>query len=194
MFGQVRSAVLMLIAFTVLMGVAYPLAVTGIAQLAFADPANGSLIVRNGRTVGSELIGQPFDDPKYFWGRPSATGPYPYNAGSSSGGNLAIGTPAQLDAIKSRVEKLRAADSGNDAPVPIDLVTASASGLDPHISPDAARYQAGRVARIRVLDAARVNALIDAATEPPQFGILGEPRVNVLRLNLSLEDLAGAQP
>lgn len=192
MFTQLRIAALMLLVWTAITGILYPLAVTGIAGLAFPSQAAGSLITRGGKIVGSELIGQAFDDPRYFWSRPSATGPMPYNASSSSGSNLAIGNPAQLDAIKARVVKLRSADPENDSPVPIDLVTASASGLDPHISPAAARYQAARVARVRKLDQAIVVRMIAEATQQPQLGIFGEARVNVLKLNLALDATTGA--
>jgi K+-transporting ATPase ATPase C chain len=196
MLTQIRISLLMVAAWTVLTGLAYPLVVTGVAQAVFPGPANGSLIMRDGKPLGSELIGQPFDDPKYFWGRPSATGPVPYNAGASSGSNLAIGNPAQLEAMKARVEKLRAADAAAGvirdaaARVPIDLVTASGSGLDPHISPAAAEYQAPRVAAVRALPLERVRQMIAEATDGRQLGLLGDPRVNVLRLNLALE-LAG---
>jgi K+-transporting ATPase ATPase C chain len=173
--------------------VAYPLVVTGIAQVVFPWQANGSVIVgKDGKAVGSELIGQPFSDPKHFWSRPSATSPYPYNGGSSGASNLGPANPALADAVKGRVEALRAADPGNTAPVPIDLVTASGSGLDPHISVAAAKYQAGRVARARNLPLERVMALVDANTEAPWLGLIGEPRVNVLRLNLALD--AGKTP
>lgn len=188
MLGQLRTATLALIAFTVLTGVVYPLVITGIAQVVFPSQANGSLIVRDGKVVGSDLIGQPFDDPTYFWSRPSATGPFPYNAGSSSGSNLAVTNPAQLEAIQSRVAKLRESGVPADQPIPIDLVTASGSGLDPHISVAAARIQVSRVARARGLDERWVGKLVDAAVESRQFGVLGEPRVNVLRLNLALDD------
>ncbi|MGE0480356.1 MAG: potassium-transporting ATPase subunit KdpC [Phycisphaerae bacterium] len=191
MFAQLKTSVLMLLVLSVLTGLAYPLAITGVAQLVFAKQANGSLITINERPVGSELIGQPFDDPKYFWSRPSATGSYPYNAGSSSGSNLAVTNPAQLDAIRRRVATLRASGVSADQPIPIDLVTASASGLDPHASPAAARIQIARVARARGVDEAAVTRLVEAATQNRQFGILGEPRVNVLRLNLSLDQLIG---
>ncbi|GMU84058.1 MAG: potassium-transporting ATPase KdpC subunit [Planctomycetota bacterium] len=193
MLTQLRIAVLSFLALTLITGLVYPLLVTGIAQIAMPGPANGSMIVRDCKIVGSALIGQPFDDPKYFWSRPSATGPTPYNAGASSGSNLAIGNPAQLDAVKSRVEKLRAADPGNSAPVPIDLVTASGSGLDPHISPAAAEYQAGRVARVRGISIDRVRQLVAAATSGRQLGLLGDPVVNVLKLNLALDAEPGAR-
>ncbi len=189
MLIQLRTAIVTLLLLTLLTGVAYPIAVTGIAKLAFASRANGSLVVRNGRVVGSHLIGQSFDDPKYFWGRISATSPMPYNASASSGSNLGPSNSALVDPSKARVDALRAADPTNRAPIPIDLVTASASGLDPHISPSAAHYQVPRVARIRGLDEARLQALVDALTEPPDFVLIGEPRVNVLELNLALDGL-----
>jgi K+-transporting ATPase ATPase C chain len=174
---------------TLITGVTYPLVVTGIAQVVFPWQANGSVIVgKDGKAVGSELIGQPFSDPKHFWSRPSATSPYPYNGGSSGASNLGPANPALADAVKGRVEALRAADPGNTAPVPIDLVTASGSGLDPHISVAAAKYQAGRVAKARNVPLERVMALVDANTEAPWLGLIGEPRVNVLRLNLALDD------
>lgn len=187
MWQQIRTALSMLIALTVVTGILYPLIVTGIAQAAFPNQSNGSLIERNGKTVGSALIGQPFSDPKYFWGRPSATGPMPYNAGASSGSNLGPLNPALADAVKSRVETLQAADPEHKLPVPVDLVTASASGLDPHISAAAADYQIARVAAARGLTADAVRALVAAHTDDRQFGFFGEPRVNVLELNLALD-------
>jgi len=190
MLKQLRPAVSLLIAMTVITGAAYPALVTGIAQAVMPGPANGSLIEANGKTAGSRLIGQPFADPKHFWGRPSATSPYGYNAGASSGSNQGPTNPALVDAVTERVKALRALDPGNPAPVPIDLVTASASGLDPHISPAAANYQAARVARERKLDAAKVRELVAQATEERQLGLLGEPRVNVLVLNLALDRAA----
>jgi K+-transporting ATPase ATPase C chain len=184
---HLRAALVSLLAFTVITGVAYPLLVTGIAQVAFPFRANGSLIVKDGQIVGSELIGQPFDDPKYFWSRPSATSPFPYNAAASSGSNLSPTNPALVKAVQERVAALRAVDPGNDAPVPVDLVTASGSGLDPHISPAAAQYQVARVARARKVDPQAVRALVARETEGRWLGILGEPRVNVLKLNLALD-------
>ena len=176
-----------LIVFTILTGVIYPLAVTGLAQLIFPGEANGSIIMKDGNAVGSSLIGQPFDDPKYFWGRLSATMPFPYNAAASSGSNLAQSNPALLDNAKGRITALRGADPDNMAKIPADLVTASGSGLDPHISPAAADHQVKRVARARGLEEARVRTLVEQSTEDRQFGIFGEPRVNVLKLNLELD-------
>ncbi len=187
MGGHIRSALVLLGLMTLLTGLTYPLVVTGIAQVAFPRQANGSLIVQNGRVVGSELIGQPFDDPKYFWGRPSATTPFPNNAGSSTGSNLGPTNPDLHKAVKDRIEALRAADPGNAAPVPVDLVTASASGLDPHISPAAALYQVRRVARARGLDEGAVRQLVELHVEDRSFRVLGEPRVNVLPLNIALD-------
>lgn len=186
---RLRPAVLLLALFTLLTGLLYPLAVTGLAQALFPVQANGSQIacVQGGRAAGSVLIGQPFDAPNYFWSRPSATAPFPYNAAASAGSNLGPGNPALADAIRARVAALRAADPGNDQPIPVDLVTASASGLDPHISVAAALYQAARVARARGLDITAVRRLVAEATEGRQFGFLGEPRVNVLKLNCALD-------
>jgi K+-transporting ATPase ATPase C chain len=172
---------------TLLTGVLYPLAVTGVAQVLFPARANGSLIVQAGRPVGSALVGQPFDDPKYFWGRLSATGPFAYNSAASSGSNYGPSSDALLEAARGRVEALRAADPGNAAPIPVDLVTASGSGLDPHVSPAAARWQVPRVARARGLAPQAVEALVAEHTRGRQLGFLGEPRVNVLALNLALD-------
>jgi K+-transporting ATPase ATPase C chain len=182
-----KPALLSLLLLTLITGGVYPALVTGLAQLLFPRQANGSLIVRDGQTVGSELIGQPFADPAYFWGRPSATGPFPYNAAASSGSNLGPTNPALLEAVKGRIEALRQVDPANPAPIPADLVTASASGLDPHISPAAAFYQVARVAKARGLAAEQVKSLVAEYSEGRQWGFLGEPRVNVLKLNLALE-------
>ena len=184
-----RPALLLLLLLSLLTGLVYPLLVTVLAQALFADQARGSLVLRDGRAVGSLLIGQAFSDPGHFWSRPSATTPQPYNATASTGSNLGPLNPALTDAVKARVAALRAADAGNSAPVPVDLVTASASGLDPHISVAAAEFQAARVARARGLELARVRALIARHTEGRLAGVLGEPRVNVLQLNLALDAL-----
>jgi K+-transporting ATPase ATPase C chain len=189
MSSELRPTVVMVVALSVLTGIAYPLVVTGVGRLAFPSQANGSLVVRDGKVVGSRLIGQAFDDPKFFWGRPSATSPVPYNAAASSGSNLGPLHPALHDAVAARIAALRAADPAATGPVPVDLVTASGSGLDPHISPAAAEFQVARVARVRGLDPAAVSALVARHTEGRTFGLLGEPRVNVLELNLSLEDV-----
>ncbi len=181
-----RPALVLFVLLTLITGLAYPLVVTGAAQALFPEQASGSLIFRDGKAVGSSLIGQNFSDAKNFWGRPSATGPMPYNASASSGSNQGPLNPALLDAVKGRIDALKAADPGNTAPVPVDLVTASASGLDPHISPAAARYQAARVARARNLPLDKVQALIAQQTEAPLLGFIGEARVNVLGLNLAL--------
>ena len=190
MFSQFRPALVMLILMTVILGAIYPAAVTGIAQVIFPSQANGSLIERDGKAVGSALIGQPFGDAKYFWPRPSATSPYPNNASASSGSNQGPLNPALTDAVEGRIKALREADPENKAPVPVDLVTASGSGLDPHISPAAAEYQVARVAKARSLDSAKVKALVAEYTEARQLGFLGEPRINVLRLNLALDAAA----
>ena len=184
-----RPALSLFVLLSAITGLAYPLAVTGIAGAVFPEQAAGSLILQDGKPVGSSLIGQNFSDPTHFWGRPSATAPQPYNAAASSGSNQGPLNPALVDAVKSRVEALRAADPGNTAPIPTDLVSASASGLDPHISPAAALWQAGRVAKARGLPEAQIKALVDAHTEGRQWGLLGEARVNVLKLNLALDAL-----
>ncbi len=189
LWNALRPALVLLALLTLFTGVIYPLVITGVAQALFPDKANGSLIVRDGQAVGSELIGQSFDDPAYFWGRLSATGPEPYNAAASSGSNFGPLNPALLDAVQARIDALQATDPANTAPVPVDLVTASASGLDPHISPAAALYQVSRVARARGLDEAAVIALVNDHTEDRWLGVLGEPRVNVLDLNLALDAL-----
>jgi K+-transporting ATPase ATPase C chain len=189
MWKQIRPAFVITAVLTLLTGVAYPLAVTALAALVFPGRAAGSLLERDGQSIGSALIGQSFSSPAYFWGRPSATAPHPYNAASSRGSNLGPTNPALVDAVRSRIAALRDADPGNDAPVPVDLVTASASGLDPHISPAAALYQVARVARERGLPVATVRSLVDRHTEGRQLLVLGEPRVNVLLLNLALDDL-----
>lgn len=186
----IRPALSLFALLTIATGVVYPLAVTGVAQLAFPEQAKGSLIVaQDGKPVGSAIIGQSFSDPGHFWGRPSATGPMPYNASASSGSNQGPLNPALADAVKARIEALRAADPGNTAPVPVDLVTASASGLDPHISPAAALYQVPRVAKARGLIEADLKKLVAQFTEDRQLGFFGEPRVNVLKLNLALGSL-----
>lgn len=183
-----RPALVVFVVLSAWTGLLYPLAVTGAAQAIFPHEAAGSLVQRTGQAVGSSLIGQNFTGPAYFWGRPSATAPMPYNAAASGGSNQGPLNPVLNDAVKARVAALRAADPGNLAPVPVDLVTASASGLDPHISVAAAQYQAARVARARNVSAASVNALVDKLAEKPLLGLLGEPRVNVLALNLALDD------
>lgn len=186
--NQLRPAAVIFLGLSLLTGVIYPLAVTGIAAVAFPQAATGSLIEKNGEQVGSRLIGQPFDDPKYFWGRPSATSPSPYNASASSGSNLGPLNEALETAVKDRVANLKAADPDQTAAPPVDLVTASGSGLDPHISPAAAYYQVSRVARTRGQSEEKVRALVDQHTAGRTFGLLGEPRVNVLLLNLALDD------
>ncbi len=191
---QVRATLVLLAFFVALTGVAYPLLVTGVAQVVWPRQANGSVIERGGRPVGSALIGQPFEGAGWFWSRPSATSPFPYNAAASSGSNLAPTNPALIDSVRARVGVLRAADPESTGPVPVDLVTSSASGLDPDISPAAALYQAPRVARARGLTQSRVRALVDRFTRGRQLGVLGEPRVDVLELNLALDSLAAARP
>ena len=189
MRAQIRPALMAILIFTLMTGILYPLMVTGVAQLVFPRQANGSLIVRNGQTLGSDLIGQQFDAPKYFWGRLSATGPFPYNAAASSGSNLGPSNPALLDAVQARIGALKAVDPTNTQPIPVDLVTASGSGLDPDISVAAALYQIPRVARSRSMSETAVRALVDQFTQGRQFGFLGEPRVNVLELNLALDGI-----
>jgi K+-transporting ATPase ATPase C chain len=186
MLPQLRAATATLVLLTVITGVVYPLAITGIAQVVYPNQANGSLILNDGRAIGSELIGQPFDATEYFWGRLSATEPFPYNAAASSGSNLGPTNPALLEAAEARVKALHDIDPGNTQPIPVDLVTASGSGLDPHISVAAALYQVPRVASARGLSQAQVRVLVEECTEGRQWGLFGEPRVNVLRLNLAL--------
>ena len=185
-----RPAFVLFALLTALTGLAYPAAVTGIARLLFPVQTQGSLVRVDDRVAGSALLGQPFTDGRYFWGRPSATAPFAYNAAASAGSNQGPSNPALHDAVRSRIEALRAADPRNDAPVPVDLVTASGSGLDPHVSPAAALYQAARVARARGLEERRVRELVARYTEARSLGVLGEPRVNVLLLNLALDRLA----
>jgi potassium-transporting ATPase KdpC subunit len=184
---SIRSAVSLLIAMTILLGIAYPILITGIAKLAFPRQAEGSLIHADGKLIGSTLIGQSFSDPKYFWGRPSATSPQPYNGSASGASNLGPLNPALLDAVKANAKALHDADPDNRQPIPVDLVTASGSGLDPEISIAAAQYQAARVARARNLAVERVETLINADQEGRLFGFIGERRVNVLTLNLALD-------
>ena len=187
MIRELRPALVVFGLLTVVTGLLYPGLVTVVGRVFFPDEAAGSVVLRDSRAVGSELLGQSFSDPKYFWSRPSATGPQSYNGAVSSGSNLAATNPDLEKAVGERVAALRAVDPGNSQPVPIDLVTASGSGLDPHISPAAARYQAARVARVRGLKEADVNALVEKSTQGRTFGVLGEPRVNVLQLNLALD-------
>lgn len=184
----IRNSLMSLLLFTILTGIIYPLAVTGIALVIFPHQANGSIITKNGKAVGSKLIGQQFEEPKYFWGRLSATGPYPYNGGSSSGSNLGQNNPALMTAVQARIDALHAADPGNDAKIPVDLVTASGSGLDPHISLAAAEYQIHRVAKVRGLEDAVIRTLILQHTQERWLGIIGEPVVNVFALNLALDE------
>jgi len=187
--ARLRSVVVVFVLLSVVTGVVYPLLVTAIGKAFFARQVAGTLILRDGKVVGSELIGQSFQEPRYFWGRLSATSPMPNNGTGSSGSNLGPSNPALIDAVKARIDALKAADPGNAQPIPVDLVTASASGLDPDITPAAALYQVARVARARDLDAGSVRRLVKAHTEPPQWGVLGEARVNVLLLNLDLDRL-----
>jgi len=189
MRNQIRPAIVSIAIFTLLTGIFYPLVITGIAQVIFPHQANGSLIVKNSQVLGSELIGQPFDDPRYFWGRLSATAPFPYNAAASTGSNLGPMNQALTDQVSARIAALKAADPDNDTPIPVDLVTASGSGLDPDISIAAAQYQARRVATARGLSEEVVRSLIESNTQKRQFGLLGEPRVNVLKLNLALDEI-----
>lgn len=186
---NLRPALLLFLLLSAITGIAYPLAITAVAGFAFPFAARGSILAVDGRPVGSALIGQPFDAPRYFWSRPSAITPTPYDAEASGGSNLGANNPALLQAVTRRVQALRAADPGNDAPVPVDLITASASGLDPDISIAAARYQAARVARARGMPQSQVEALIDGYARFPWLGVIGEPRVNVLALNLALDGL-----
>ncbi len=188
MVKHFKPAVILFALLTVLTGVIYPVVVTGLAQLLFPNQANGSLMkAGNGKPTGSSLIGQPFSSPGHFWGRPSATGPFPNNAGASSGSNLGPTNPALVDAVKARIDALKAADPDNKAPVPVDLITASGSGLDPHISPAAADYQVNRVAKAHKIDPAKLREMVQTHTEARQWGVFGEPRVNVLSLNLALD-------
>jgi K+-transporting ATPase ATPase C chain len=187
MSSELRPALTVFLLLTVVTGVLYPGLVTVVGQLVFPAQANGSLIERDGRRLGSRLLGQPFTSPEYFWSRPSATAPQPYNGAASSGSNQGPLNPNLKAAVRERIAGLRAADPNNMQPIPVDLVTASGSGLDPHISPAAAEYQVGRVARARQLDEAQVRQLVQNATEGRTFGVLGESRVNVLELNLALD-------
>ncbi|MCX6133320.1 MAG: potassium-transporting ATPase subunit KdpC [Ignavibacteriales bacterium] len=186
---SVRTSVIVILLFTVLTGLVYPFIVTGLAQLMFPRKANGSMLMKEGKAIGSELIGQPFSSPKYFWSRPSATSPYAYNAAASTGSNYGPLNPALLDATGKRVKELRDADPQNAEPVPVDLVTASGSGLDPHISVAAALYQVPRVARSRRVSEGEVKSLVNQHSEGRTLGILGEPRVNVLKLNVALDEM-----
>lgn len=187
MRSRIRPAVTLLLVMTLLLGVAYPLAVTSLAQFLFPRQANGSLLLQAGRPVGSALVGQFFDDPRYFWGRPSATGPFPYNAADSGGSNLGPSNPALAAIVRARIEVLRRADPGNREPIPVDLVTASGSGLDPHISPAAALYQVSRVAKARGLDEDVVRNIVLIHIRGRDFGLLGEPVVPVLEVNMAMD-------
>jgi K+-transporting ATPase ATPase C chain len=188
-FSYLRPALVFLGLFTLLTGVVYPLAVTAVSQTLFSYQANGSLMEQDGIIVGSALIGQPFDDPAYFWGRPSLTSPHPYNGAASAGSTIAPSNPALTDRVAARIATLETADPANTQPIPVDLVTASGSGLDPHISLAAAEYQVARVAQVRGVETAVVHQLITEYTEGRTFGLLGEPRLNVLKLNLALDAL-----
>ncbi|HZK31010.1 MAG TPA: potassium-transporting ATPase subunit KdpC, partial [Methanoregula sp.] len=187
---QAKPALVIFFLLTILTGIIYPLVITGIAQLVFPVQSNGNLIEHNGKIVGSSLIGQPFTSSKYFWGRLSSTSPVPYNSGVSGGSNLGPTNPALLDEVKARVNALHSADPDNSQPIPVDLVTSSASGLDPDISVAGAKYQVPRIARERNMSESDVNALVEQQTEPQQFDLFGEPRVNVLKINLALDDLS----
>ena len=189
MFKQLRIAFLSTLAITVIYGLCYPLAFTGFAQLVFPKQANGSLLYKDGKPVGSHLIGQPFDDPKYFWSRLSATSPMPYNGASSSGSNLGPTNPALMQAVQGRIDALHKADPDNHDPIPVDLVTASGSGLDPHITPAAAQYQVRRIAKVRNISESAIQDMIQKHTEGRWLGILGEPTINVLELNLDLDGI-----
>lgn len=186
---SLRTAVISTLLLTVITGLIYPFLVTGVAQIIFPGKANGSLIVKNGKAVGSELIGQPFSSAKYFWSRLSATSPFAYNAGASTGSNYGPMNPALIDAAQKRIHDLKSADSLSTQPVPVDLATASGSGLDPHISLASALYQLPRVAGARNISSEQVRSLVQQSTEQRQFGLLGEPRVNVLKLNLALDEM-----
>jgi len=191
MIKHLKPAIVLFVLLSVLTGVIYPAVVTGLAQLLFPYQANGSLMIdSDGKTTGSSLIGQPFSSPGHFWGRPSATAPFPYNAGASSGSNLGPTNPALVDAVKARIQALKVVDPDNKAPIPVDLITASGSGLDPHISPAAADYQINRVAKARHITPKKLHALVKANTETRLWWLLGEPRVNVLRLNLAMDQLS----
>lgn len=189
MIAILRTSIVLLFIFTIITGIVYPVALTGISQAVFPEQANGSLIFKEGKPVGSLLIGQPFNDPRYFLARPSSTKPFPYNAASSAGSNLSQGNPALLEAVSDRVAGLQAADPSNRKDIPVDLVTSSSSGLDPHISPAAAEYQVQRIAKEWSMTEEDIRTVVLSCTEDRQFGILGEPRVNVLCLNISLDEL-----
>ncbi|WP_420263922.1 potassium-transporting ATPase subunit KdpC [Candidatus Magnetominusculus dajiuhuensis] len=190
----IRTSIISLVVFTVMLGIIYPMAMTGVSQVLFPDKANGSIIEKNGKAVGSALIGQPFSDPRYFWSRPSATTPYPYNASSSSGSNLGQNNPDLQKALSDRIAALKAADPENTQPIPVDLITASGSGLDPHISPAAALYQVRRVAKQRGIGEGLVLSLVETYKESRQLGILGDPVVNVVKLNMALDDVGVGRP